>query len=248
LAIVAVALVAACGGNVPILMFHSVAPSGDALTETPQQLDAQLDYLAKAGFVTVSLREVIDAQQGPGSLPAHPIVLTFDDGFEDAYQAALPLLKKRGQKATFFIVSGFTGADAAHRVHEPATHRPYLIWSEVRALHEAGMEIGSHTVSHAKLTGMKLPALRHELRQSKHVLEQGLGVPIDFFAYPYTSQHSSIRTEVHNAGYRGAVVGARGGDDPFQLQRITMHSRMTVQDLRALLSESWATGYTTGGG
>lgn len=229
-------------------MFHSVAPTGDRLTETPQQLDAQLDYLAQAGFVTVSLHEMTEALQGHGSLPAHPIVLTFDDGFEDAYKTALPLLKKRGQKATFFIVSGFTGADAAHRVHDPISHKGYLVWHEVRALHEEGMEIGSHTVSHGKLTGLKLPALRRELRLSKLALEKGVGAPIDFFAYPFTSQHSSIRTEVHLAGYRGAVVGARGGDDPFELQRITMHSRMTVQDLRALLSESWATGYTTGGG
>lgn len=241
---------AACGGGVPILMYHSVLPAGhtDPLAMTPEQLDAQLAYLGQAGFTTVSLHEVLEAEDGHGSLPPHPIVLTFDDGYEEAIQTTLPLLQKRGQKATFFVVSGFTAADAAHRVHDRKSKRPYLVWNEVRALHAAGMEIGSHTVTHGKLTDMTNAALWHEVLQSRLDLQAGLRAPIEFFSYPFTAQRFRVRNVVVHAGYRGAVVGARGGTDRFELQRITMHARTSLDDLKALLSEGWATGYTTGGG
>src|ERR671937_2098514 len=95
---------AACGQGVPILMYHSVAPQGDALTVTPAELDAQLDFLKSAGFETVTLREVLDAQDGHAKLPHKAIVLTFDDGYVDAATEVLPRLLQRGQKATFFII------------------------------------------------------------------------------------------------------------------------------------------------
>lgn len=244
------AATAACGGGVPILMYHSVLPagSGDPLAVTPQQLDAQLDYFKQAGFTTVSLRQMIDAEDGHGSLPPHPIVLSFDDGFEESYRTTLPMLQKRGQKATFFVVSGFTAPDAAHRVHDRRSKRPYLVWNEVRALHAAGMEIGSHTVTHGKLTELTPSALWHEVLQSRLDLQTGLGAPVDFFSYPFTAQRFRVRNVVVHAGYSAAVVGPRGGADRFALQRITIHARTTLDDLKSLLSESWATGYTTGGG
>ena len=228
-------------------MYHSVAPSGDALTVSPRQLEAQLDYLSRGGFTTVSLKDVLDAQDGHGSLPEHPIVLTFDDGFVEHYATVLPLLKSRKQKATFFIVSGWTADSAAHRRTDPL-HRPHLVWDEVRALRDAGMEIGSHTVTHGNLLELKPAALKVELEQSKADLERELKIPIDLFAYPFTRQRIRVRQAVQHAGYRAAVVGPRGGSDRLELQRITIRGSLSLGDFRDLLGESWATGYTTGGG
>ena len=229
-------------------MYHSVAPSGDALTVSEKQLDEQLDYLSRGGFTTVSIKQVLDAQDGHGSLPDHPIVLTFDDGFAEHYSTVLPLLQSRGQKATFFVVSGWTNDDPAHRKLDPQRHRPHLTWNEVRALRDAGMEIGSHTVTHGSLVGLKHPAVRVELEQSKADLERELKMPIEVFAYPFTRHHIRVRQAVQHAGYRAAVAGARGGSDRLELQRITIRGKLTLQDFRDLLGESWATGYTTGGG
>ncbi len=242
------AVSAACGGNVPILMYHSVAPSGDPLTVSEVQLDEQLDFLSRGGFTTMTVKEVLDAEDGHGSLPDYPIVLTFDDGFVEHYSKVLPLLQKRHQKATFFIVSGWTGTDAAHRKTDPQGHRPHLIWSEVRALRDAGMEIGSHTVTHNSLVKLKRAELRVELEQSKLDLERELNIPINVFAYPFTRQDIRVRQAVQRAGYRAALVGPRGGADRRELQRITIRGSVSLSDFRGLLAESWGTGYTTGGG
>jgi peptidoglycan/xylan/chitin deacetylase (PgdA/CDA1 family) len=227
-------------------MYHSVAENGDALTVKPASFEEHLDYLQRAGFTTVTLQQVIDHEDGRASLPAHPIVLTFDDGYEDAYGAALPQLKARGMKATFFLVSSFLGPDVQHRRSEGG--KSYLVWQEALALRDAGMEIGSHTVHHRKLTDLPVHDRRVELEQSKKDLESGLAQPVLFFAYPFTSQHFRARSAVRTAGYRAAVAGAHGGGDRYQLQRITVHRFTTVGDLRDLLGESWATGFTTGGG
>src|SRR5216684_967521 len=191
------ALCAACGEGVPILMYHSVSGGGEPLTVAPHELDAQLDYLGSAGFETITLRELLDAQDG------------------------------------------------ATRV--APGHRRYLVWPEVRALKDAGMEIGSHSVSHRKLVGLHKADLRAEIEQSRAALQANLGQRIEFFAYPYNDQMQWVRRAVERAGYRGAVVGARGNSDPFTLQRLTMHRGISAADLRSMLSETWETAYTGGG-
>jgi len=226
-------------------MYHSVSDGGEPLTVAPHELDTQLDYLRSAGFETITLRELLDAQDGAGKLPRHPVVLTFDDGYEDAGTEVLPRLLARGQKATFFIVSGFCAQDAATRVVQG--RRRYLVWPEVRALKEAGMEIGSHTVSHRRLTGLHRADLRAEIEQSRAALQAYLGQHVDFFAYPYNDQLHWVRRAVEKAGYRGAVVGVHGNTDPFTLQGLTMHRGISAADLRSMLSQSWETAYTGGG-
>ena len=241
----AAALCAACGEGVPILMYHSVGDAGEPLTVTPDELDAQLDFLRSAGFQTVTLREVLDAQDGAGKLPRRPVVLTFDDGYQDAALQVLPRLLARGQKATFFIVSGFCAPDQASRVAQG--RHEFLTWPEVRALADAGMEIGSHTVSHRKLSEMHRDELRAEIEHSRAALQGYVGQRIDFFAYPFNEQRQWVRRAVERAGYRGAVVGAHGNNDPFTLQRLTMHRGISAADLRSMLAESWETTYTGGG-
>ena len=223
------ALCVACGGGVPILMYHSVGPSGGPLAVSPDELDGHLDFLA---------------QQGHGQLPRNPIVLTFDDGYEDAFTEVLPRLQARGQRATFFIVSGYTAEDETQRF--TLARHTYLVWPEVRRLKTAGMEIGSHTIHHGKLTRMGKHELRAEVVDSKGALERGLGAPVEFFAYPFNEQCRPVRLMVEKAGYRGAVVGAHGNTEPFTLQRMTMHRGISPDDLRSMLAETWETAYTGG--
>jgi peptidoglycan/xylan/chitin deacetylase (PgdA/CDA1 family) len=243
-ALLLIAACAACGQGVPILMYHSVSGEGDALTVTPQELDGQLDYLQSAGFNTVTLRDVIDAQDGNGKLPRRPVVLTFDDGYVDAKTEVLPRLVQRGQKATFFVISGFCAQDASARITQ--WKKQFLTWGELRALNDAGMEIGSHTISHRKLSTLTKDEVRAEVRDSRAALERYVGMRIEFFAYPYNDQSKWVRRAVEKAGYRGAVVGAQGNSDAFTLQRLTMHRGITPSDLRSMLAETWETAYTGG--
>ena len=149
---------------VPILNYHSVAPGGDEFTVAPEEFEHQLDFLVSAGLRTVSLDDLVqhrDVSRG--------IVLTFDDGTEDALTRVLPALRKRGMRATFFVITGFVGKPG------------YLSWDGVRALAAAGMEIGSHSVDHAHLADESDQRVREELTASKRELESQLHAPLSSF-------------------------------------------------------------------
>ncbi|GAC1338060.1 MAG: hypothetical protein NVS2B9_06120 [Myxococcales bacterium] len=238
-----------CGGNVPILMYHSVGPGSDPLGVSEAELDAHLAYLRSAGFQTVSLHDLFEHQAGRGAMPPNPIVLTFDDGTEDVVKRVVPLLQKRQQKATFFVIAGFTAPEGAPRHVEKGRRglQGYLTWPEVRALRDAGMEIGSHSVRHPRLSALPKAQVRDEVFESKRMLEQGLGQPVEFFAYPFTARRKDTRAEVRAAGYRGAVSGLTGSNDVNDLQRLVVHRGLTAAQLQSLLSTDWASSYSSGG-
>lgn len=242
------AVAAGCGGSVPILMYHSVGPGTDPLGVSEAELDAHLAYLQSAGFQTVSLHELLDHMAGHGSLPPNPIVLTFDDGTDDAIKRTLPLLRRHQQRATFFVIAGFTAPDGAPRHFEEGRsgRKGYLNWPEVRALRDAGMEIGSHTVRHPRLSNLPKATARSEIVESKQMLEAGLGQPVEFFAYPFTARRKETRSLVRAAGYRGAVSGLLGSNDPNDLQRIVVHRGLSAGELKSLLATDWATSYSSG--
>jgi peptidoglycan/xylan/chitin deacetylase (PgdA/CDA1 family) len=184
----------------------------------------------------VSLSAALDHADRATPLPERPIVLTFDDGTADAIRVVLPALRERGMVATFFVVSSWIGVDEAHRSQQPArsgeSSRPVLIWPEVRALHEAGMEIGSHSRTHSRLPDVEEKVLLDELVGSKREIEAGLGAPVDLFAYPYNSVRARIEGAVLSAGYRAAVAGQdHGGRNVVALYRIGVYRETSPQEL-----------------
>jgi peptidoglycan/xylan/chitin deacetylase (PgdA/CDA1 family) len=206
---------------VPILNYHSVGPGGDEFTVEEPAFEQQLDAIAAAGLRTVPLLSVVQGGDLRGA-----VVLTFDDGTEDALTRVLPELRKRGMQGTFFVVTGFVGKPG------------YLTWDGVRALAAAGMEIGSHTISHAHLADLPDDQVRRELTASKAELEAQLHAPIALLAYPYNSVRKRIERAAREAGYRGAVAGmVHGGNDPLRLYRTTIRRTTTLHELkRAALS------------
>src|SRR3981189_1583833 len=117
---------------VPILNYHSVGPGGDEYTVASEDFEHQLDFLVSAGLRTVSLDDLVQHRD-----LSRAVVLTFDDGTEDALIRVLPALRKRGMRATFFLITGLVGKPG------------YLTWDSVRTLAAAGMEIGSPRADHA---------------------------------------------------------------------------------------------------
>ena len=223
---------------VPLLGFHAVVPAPGPLDVSPANFAAQLDALAGSGFHTVSLNAALDAADRGSPLPARPIVLTFDDGTADAFSNALPILRARGMTATFFVVSGWLAEDEAHRKLEPQENDqagqswPVLTWPELRALRDAGMEIGSHSRTHPRLPELNDDATLEELTASKRELEAGLAIPIDLFAYPYNSLRSHTEKLVERAGYRAAVAGQdHGNDERESLYRIGVYRETTPAEL-----------------
>ncbi len=205
---------------IPILMYHNVRPIDfkstnafvSSLTLPPTQLDQQLTYLAERGFRGVTLREVAEYLQGRRDLPPRPVVLTFDDGFENNRTYAYPVLVARGFVGTFFIVAGLVGKPE------------YMTWKQVSELATGGMEIGSHTVTHPDLQGSTPAARETELTVSKQMLEQKLGMSVTALSYPSGSFNPEVVVAAERAGYRVAVTTRYSswldGNHPMELPRV----------------------------
>ena len=236
----ALLLAAACSRrpDVPILTYHSISGATDGFSVSEPAFDAQLDALRRAGFHTVTFHEWLSGADRGVTPPRDAIVLTFDDGYQDAYSAVLPALRARRMRATFFLVTSLIGPDAAHRVvrDEGGVRRAYLVWPEVRALAAAGMEIGSHGVTHRRFADLTREEVRDELVHSKQQLEAMLGRPVEIFAYPYNSVRRWMPPLVLETGYRAAVAGsAHGSADRFALYRIGVYAGTASEALLAQL-------------
>jgi len=186
---------------VPILVYHHVTPTRGAdrlLYVSPSEFAAQLACLKRHGYQAVTLQTVYDAWTGEGSLPAHPVVITFDDGYVDQVRTAAPLLRRYGWPAEMDVVFDTLYKDT------PAPSNCFTL-AMVRALIDQGWEVESHTVSHPDLTGLNAAQLRYELAYSRKRLSQILGVSIDFVCYPGGSYNRRVERAARAAGYLGAT-------------------------------------------
>lgn len=170
----------------PILMYHSISdhatekghPYYHTVTK-PNVFEAQMRYLRDHGYTATTLAEAISLLGAPKS-SVRPVVITFDDGFEDFATAAWPILSRYGMTATMFLPT-------AHISHSRSLFlgRPCLTWSTVRELLREGIHFGSHTVSHPQLRDVPPNQLGHEIRKSKETIEAKTGSPVNCFSYPY---------------------------------------------------------------
>jgi peptidoglycan/xylan/chitin deacetylase (PgdA/CDA1 family) len=217
-----------------MLMYHSVMP-GNGTPDWPwavsvQRFRSQLDFLAAEGWATPTMAELVAA---PEKWTGRTAIITFDDGYVNNL-AARDELKKRGMRASWFIVSGSIGREPTW----PADGRPagrLLNGAELRAMQDTGMEIGSHTANHVRLTEADDKLLRTELSDSKAVLEDSLGGEISSFAYPYGAWDERCANAVRAAGYRAACTTRTGwalrDKDLYQLRRLTMSNTDTAGSL-----------------
>ena len=191
--------------RVPILVYHSVMPHHPGQTAEQRVLDvsdsvfvAQMRYLIDGGYHVVSFAALVDALEGRDTLPNRAVVLTFDDGWENQYSHAFPILRRFGLTATFFVFTTPIGKD-----------KKVMTWDQLRALQAAGMTIGSHTRTHPILPDYHA-ALHNEVAMSRADIEQHLGRAPDFFAYPFGAWDSLSAAWARTAGYRAART-YRGG-------------------------------------
>jgi len=169
-------------------------------TVTPIAFEQQMAYLVHNGYRTIRIRDLIAAGAGRKRLPKKPVVITFDDGWIDCYERAFPVLQKYGMTATFFLNAGAIGAAEASTMN----------WAQVVEMSKAGMENGSHSMSHPELTKLDPNTLAWELKNSKAVIEQHVGKTVEAFAYPFGLYDSNVLRQTQAAGYRAAVTVADG--------------------------------------
>jgi peptidoglycan/xylan/chitin deacetylase (PgdA/CDA1 family) len=194
----------AASNAVPILTYHSLDNSGSITSVAPRDFREHMHILAQRGFAAISLSELLDAWDGPGKLPAHPVVLTFDDGFANLLEHAVPILSELNFHATVFVVSGRCGETNDWPNQAPNIPRlPLLSWPELAQLATAGFEIGAHSLTHRPLT--KLPHLEaaREIIESKAIIEDRLGQAVQSFAYPF-GMFTDGHYEIVRSHFRGA--------------------------------------------
>jgi peptidoglycan/xylan/chitin deacetylase (PgdA/CDA1 family) len=215
---------------VPVLMYHeiSASPFGSArLAVSPHDFASQLAYLADQGFSTVTAGELAAAVTSRSSLPDRSVVLTFDDGFADFHQTALPLLKKYGFAATLFMTTGWIRDAQLQAGRAPG---PMLCLSQLSEAAAAGIEIAAHSHQHPQLDQLGIHAVHRELATSKRILEDQLETAAIGLAYPFGYSNSQVRNAARDLGYRyGYVVANRlisVDADQFALPRLTV-SRST---------------------
>ena len=186
---------------VPILAYHQVGDIDDIYSVTASQFEEQMAYLSDNGYHAISLEELFKFYDGQGTLPDKPVIITFDDGYADNYVTALPILEKYNMSATIFIVPNLIGTE------------DYLSWQQVTQLVQRHIEIGSHTLSHIAMDEISEEQQRREASESKLVLEQQVGKPIRFLAYPFGQFTAATEKILKEAGYRGACAGMPGLND-----------------------------------
>ncbi|MFG2632977.1 polysaccharide deacetylase family protein [Streptomyces sp. NPDC048362] len=208
-------------GPVPwIAMYHSVGDRSDdpyRITVTPERLDRQLRWLLRRGLRGVSVAELLAARaRGAGR---DLVGLTFDDGYADFLDGALPVLARHGCTATLFVLPGRLGGDNAWDPLGP--RRPLLTAEGIRRAADAGVEIGSHGLTHVDLTRADDTALGAETAGSRALLEKVTGAPVTGFCYPYGRVDRRAVEAVRAAGYGyGCAIDPGELSGPHALPRV----------------------------
>lgn len=235
------------GGWATILVFHTLSTEypHDGITMSPR-LFADIARALKAHYDVWALDRLLDHVAAGQRLTGREVVITFDDGYLDNYEHAVPVLLDLGLPATFYLTAGFVGTTRQFPWDERKGRRTVMMnWDQAREMHRLGFEIGCHTWSHPDLGTEPIASADRELRAARARLEDELGAPVRNFAYPFGGT-ANIRPEwidaIAAAGFR-SNVSCHGGqvrpsDDPFCVAREGCHQR-TVTDVRIILDDPW---------
>jgi peptidoglycan/xylan/chitin deacetylase (PgdA/CDA1 family) len=223
-------------------MYHSVGDCTDdpyRITVSPDRLDRQLAWLRARGLTGVSVARLLAARRQGRA--AGLVGLTFDDGYADFLDAAVPLLRRYAFTATVFVLPGRLGGQNDWDPLGP--RKPLLTRDGLRAAAEAGMEIGSHGLLHTSLAVADDEELRRETADSRKAIEAVTGAAPDGFCYPYGHADARAVQAVRAAGYRYACAIAPGRlAGPHALPRTYIGEQDTAPRLRAkLVRQLWRT-------
>jgi peptidoglycan/xylan/chitin deacetylase (PgdA/CDA1 family) len=202
---------------VPVLMYHVIGTPAPGtplpgLWVRPDAFRAEVRALAAAGFSGVTLDRVLDAWHGRATLPAHPIVFSFDDGYLGQGKVAAAVLRQRGWPGVLDLVLQNLGTPGG------------LTTGRIERMIAEGWEVDAHTLHHLDLTTLAPAALSREVAGSRDAIQRRFGVVADGFCYPAGRFDPAVESAVRAAGFRAAMTerpgAARPQDDPYALPRV----------------------------
>jgi peptidoglycan/xylan/chitin deacetylase (PgdA/CDA1 family) len=220
---------------VPILMYHVIAPPPagapfPGLYVPPLQFSEQMQALKTAGWHAVTPDQLQAYWRRGVSLgPGHPIVLSFDNGYQSQYTQALPVLRRLGWVAEENIqLSGLPPSQGG------------LLQAQIRGLVAAGWELDTQGFSHADLITLDASALHYQVAVARRVIQQRFHVPANWFCYPSGHYDPTVVAAVKAAGYTGSTTVVPGWahreDDPYRLHRLRVLGGTTPQQLLSQLA------------
>jgi peptidoglycan/xylan/chitin deacetylase (PgdA/CDA1 family) len=192
--------------QIPILTYHYVSNNPnpndkvrEGLSTSPKIFEEHMEYIYMHSYTTITLEKLYLALEGKADLPKNTIILTFDDGYIDFYVNVYPILRRYNLNATAFISPGLIGQG------------PYIDWDQIKEMDKTGLiSFQAHTVTHPDLTKLTDEKLKWEIEESKIMLQNFLGKPVNFFAYPFGYSNARVWKATKEAGFFGAVSTLNG--------------------------------------
>jgi peptidoglycan/xylan/chitin deacetylase (PgdA/CDA1 family) len=228
-----------------VLAYHRVNDiRDDILSVSTKRFREQISFFKSQGYRSIALQEAMTKKPEERN-----IVITFDDGYQDNYHCAWPILKEFGFTATIFVTAGYVDEKKQFAWNDnPVTPQELdycLTREQIKTLTSEGVEIGSHTITHPFLAELPLDLAKEEIQGSKSMLEDIIEQPLFSFCYPSGSFNDEVRNLVATAGFKAAVVtpGSNTGKvspgDPYTIQRVGIYRDDNLQSMRLKLSSFW---------
>jgi peptidoglycan/xylan/chitin deacetylase (PgdA/CDA1 family) len=207
---------------VPILTYHNIGYEKEGHFVSPEIFAKQMEYIKKNSYEVITVDELINGIKNKEHFKRNKVVITFDDGFKDNFEYAYPILKKLNFPAIIFLITNDIGV-----------RNKSLNWDEVKIMSDNNISFGSHTKAHLYLGYLQDDKIAWEqIAGCKEVIEQKLGVPVDYFCYPIGGFNEKVKEIVKKAGYKGAFTTNRGfgrfNKDVYGLKRIKVTNKDTT--------------------
>jgi len=200
--------------TVPILTYHAIGYGEGSFFVTPENFSKQMEYIKKNGYEVITLDELVKGIQSNKHFKKNKVVITFDDGYQDNFKYAYPILTEFHYPATIFLITDYMGKE-----------KGFLGWDEIRIMSKNNISFGGHTKNHFYLGIVENNTVAQEqIAGSKRAVEQEIHQPSDYFCYPGGGFNEKIKQLVAQAGYKGACATNRGfahfNSDVYELKRI----------------------------
>ncbi|MEQ9620232.1 MAG: polysaccharide deacetylase family protein [Deltaproteobacteria bacterium] len=219
-------------------MYHRVTPEPHPAflkyCVTPKAFANQMRFLSAAKYTPIDFNDFLSLRDGRGKLPEKPIVITFDDGFQDIADNAVPILSERGFKAAIYFVTALAGKQSSWILPSRGVEFPLMDWGTIKDLEKHGIQCGAHSSTHPKLTEISLSDCRSELLNSRLELENRLGREIRHLAYPFGLFNRDVRDIAEDTGYYTACSTQIGissfKEDLLSLRRVPINGQDSLFD------------------
>ncbi len=224
--------------KLPILMYHHIGlvpnnindPLRKGLTVSPEDFEAQVKWVFTQGYKSISLNDLYLYSKSQKSLPKKPVIFTFDDGYEDAFTNAVPILQKYGFTGTFGIITGFAGSQSGTNT--------YATWDTITAAQNNGMEIVCHTENHFDGSNPKYSKdyILNNFNNCQKSIITHLGNLKPYLIYPYGHYTDMYLEQVRNAGFVMGLTVHEGSninlENLMQVPRVRVSGGEALEDFK----------------